>query len=78
MDRDLLRSKIAGWQEAEATARDLRVRDGAPPPAEAFRRAMELWELRPELFDHPRTEAELEGIAAVRSSWKRLRERWRG
>jgi hypothetical protein len=76
MDRELLRSKIAGWQEAEATARRLRARDGVPPPAEAFRRAMELWELRPELFERPRTEAELEGIEAVRLSWRRLREHW--
>jgi hypothetical protein len=76
MDREVLLSKIAGWREAEATARNVRARDGTPPPADAFRRAMELWELRPELFDLPRTEAEQEGIEAVRLSWQRLREHW--
>ena len=76
MDRDTLDAMIRGQETAAVRARAVRAAAGAPPPAEAFERAMELWELNPDLFDQPRTEAEVRGIAQVRESWRRLRERW--
>jgi hypothetical protein len=75
-DRDLLRRKIAGWVEAEETSSAQRVAHGAPSPARAVEDALELWELRPELFDLPRTELELAEIASAARAWQRLRAHW--
>lgn len=77
MDREALKAMIRGQEAAAARSRALRAAEGPPSPAESFERALELWELDPDLFSRPRTETELRGIAEVREAWRRLRERWR-
>lgn len=76
LERDMLMRKVAGWQEAEEASNRLRARDGVPSPEQAVEAALELWDLRPDLFDLPRTESELADIASAASAWARLRATW--
>ncbi len=75
-DRDLLRQKMRGWVEAETTCNELRATQGAPSPAIAVSDALDLWDLRPDLFDLPRTDVEVAEFAAVAGAWDRLRAHW--
>lgn len=76
MDRGEWKRLAQGQQSAARRARAVRAAEGAPPPSEAFERAMALWELRPELFAMPRTAREEREIARVRDAWARVKAPW--
>jgi hypothetical protein len=73
MDPAAVRRWAAGFQAAAVLNRQQRV---APMTAEeAFDEAMELWDLRPELFDEGPDALRLREEAEARRAWARLRER---
>jgi hypothetical protein len=73
MDPAAVRRWVAGFRAA--AARDRRRPATPMPPAEAFAAAMELWDLRPDLFDDEPDALRLREEAEARRAWARLRER---
>jgi hypothetical protein len=73
IDPAAVRRWVAGFRAA--AARDRR-RPAVPmAPQEAFDAAMELWDLKPELFDEEPDALRLREVDAARRAWARLRER---
>jgi hypothetical protein len=74
IDPQALRRMVAGFESA---AREARRAEPAPgTPDEAFAAAVELWELRPELFTEPPDPIRERGVAEARGAWARLRALW--
>ncbi len=72
-DPAALRSFVRGQQLAHRESRLTSIPGSPLSPAEAFERAMELWDINLSAFDRPRTRTEREGIDSVRDAWGRLR-----
>ena len=75
LDAEQLKRMIAGQEAAAAASlRALQVPDDATV---AFDQAMDLWDLRPELFDAPPDVTRVREIEQARDCWARLREKAR-
>jgi hypothetical protein len=70
-DRQTIARWLRGQRAAERRATEARARPGS-----AFEDALELWDLRPELFDEPPDAVREREVAAAREAWKKLRRDW--
>jgi hypothetical protein len=72
-DRRAIARWLRGQRAAERRAHEARQ---AAPHHPTFEDALELWDLRPELFDEPLDAVRVREIAAAREAWKKLRRNW--